>query len=61
MANDVEDAFTKGVAEGKRLYGIAEGEVDGWFAKNKYTVLILAGVAIAGLWLAVKLLSCIAS
>ncbi|HEX2981358.1 MAG TPA: hypothetical protein VHO48_13910 [Anaerolineaceae bacterium] len=35
----------KDKAEG--YYKKAEDEVDGWFARNKYTVLILTGVAIA--------------
>lgn len=36
-----------GINEGKRLYGIAETKVDSWFARNKYTVLILTMVALA--------------
>ena len=35
------------VNEGKRVYGVAEGKVDGWFASNKFTIVILTAVAIA--------------
>lgn len=35
------------VEEGKRVYGIAETKVDSWFARNKYTVVILTAVALA--------------
>ena len=35
------------VAEGKRVYAIAENKVDEFFMKNKFTVVILSGVAVA--------------
>lgn len=41
----------------KKIYNKAEGEVDGWFVRNKATVLILTGVAIAllaGRWAFIK-------
>lgn len=35
------------VEEGKRVYAIAESRVDEFFMKNKFTVVILSGVAFA--------------
>jgi hypothetical protein len=40
---DLNDA----VNEVKKVYNVAESEVDGFFVRNKYTVLILSAVAIA--------------
>lgn len=40
--------------EGKKLYDKAEGEVDGFFSRNKYTVVILTGVAAVIVWLVIS-------
>lgn len=44
------------IEKGKKVYGVAEGEVDNFFSRNPYTVLILTGVAVALVTLTVKTL-----
>jgi hypothetical protein len=39
--------FNKAVGDAEKVYNVAEAEVDGFFVRNKYTVLILSAVAIA--------------
>jgi hypothetical protein len=39
--------FNKAVDDAKKVYNVAESEVDGFFVRNKYTVLILSAVAVA--------------
>jgi hypothetical protein len=42
-----DDKAKKAVDAAQKGYDKAEAEVDGFFVRNKYTVLILTGVALA--------------
>jgi hypothetical protein len=39
--------FNKEVEDAEKAYNVAESKVDGFFVRNKYTVLILSTVAVA--------------
>jgi len=43
----LDDKAKKALKFVQEGYDEAEEKVDGWFARNKYTVLIMAGVAVA--------------
>lgn len=42
----MSDPLDKARQDAQKYYDIAENEVDSWFSKNKYTVVILTAVAI---------------
>lgn len=42
----IEDTVKEDAAKVEAGYNVAEAKVDGFFASNKYTVLILTGVAV---------------
>jgi hypothetical protein len=44
--NQVKQEVDQAVDQVKDYYDTAEAKVDGFFAKNKYTVVILTGVAV---------------
>ena len=56
---NLDDKAKKVVDLAQEGYAEAEGKVDGWFARNKYTVVILSGVAFGIACLAIAFLYCV--